>query len=209
MESVIPNAGKIQCQSSPAATDVEHASIAGHEQLGGKVALLGELGVVERLTLVLKIGAAVLAIGVKKKRVKLLVEIVMVRDVTPGARAQIQLHQAPVEKAREPWNARQAGRAALLALSEQDGKDIGNRAALDDDPAVHIGFAEAELGMRENAKLGRRAGEAYGYGRSGAIAERETRSTRASDPKVARPDQFFRSPPKQPVHRPAPTLFNT
>src|SRR5438067_3899894 len=194
------NSREIQCHSSPAAADVEHASIAGHEQLGREVALLGELRVVERLTLVLKIRAAVLAIGVKEKRIKLLVEIVVVRDVTPGARAQIQLHQTAVEKSRKPWNACRAAGAALSALSEQDGKDIGNRAALDDDPAGHIGFAESKLGVRENAELGRWAGEANGHGRSGAIADGKTASARGSDPKIARPDQPFRGPPKQPVH---------
>ena len=45
------------------------------------MALLGELGVVERLLGMLEIGAAVLPVGIEEERVEPLVEIVVMRDV--------------------------------------------------------------------------------------------------------------------------------
>src|SRR2546430_7261144 len=41
--------GQIQSEPAPARTDVEHAILAPGQQLGGKVALLGQLRIVERL----------------------------------------------------------------------------------------------------------------------------------------------------------------
>ena len=55
------------------------------QQLGGDVALLGELGVVERLIGMLEIGARILPVVVKKKIVEPVVEIVMRSDVLPRA----------------------------------------------------------------------------------------------------------------------------
>ena len=50
------------------------------------MALLGELGVVERLVGRLEIGAGVLPVGVEEQRIEPAVEIVMMRDVAPRAR---------------------------------------------------------------------------------------------------------------------------
>ena len=55
------------------------------QQLGGEVAFLGELRVVERLLGMLEIGAAVLPVGVEEERIEPPVEIVVMRDVV-GAR---------------------------------------------------------------------------------------------------------------------------
>ena len=57
------------------------------QQLGGEMALLGELRVVERLVRVLEIGAAILPVGVEEQRVEPPVEIVVMRDVAARARA--------------------------------------------------------------------------------------------------------------------------
>ena len=51
------------------------------------MALLGELGVVERLVRLLEIGAAVLPVGIQEQRVEPPVEIVVVSDVAPRALA--------------------------------------------------------------------------------------------------------------------------
>src|SRR6266852_2135719 len=163
------NTREIKRQATPAAADIEHASILGDEKLGRQVTFLGELCVIERLSAVFEIRAAILPVGVQEECIKLLVEIVMVRDVTPRARAQIQLRQAAVEKSRKPWNACPAGGAAVGALTEQDGKDIRDRAPLDDDPAIHVGFAESKLRMSENGALSRPGGETYRHRRPRAV----------------------------------------
>ena len=64
------------------------------QQLGGEVALLGELGVVERLLGMLEIGAAVLPVGIEEQRIEPAVEIVVMRDVAPRAAGRIELRAA-------------------------------------------------------------------------------------------------------------------
>src|SRR5262245_66339274 len=105
--------------------------------------LLRKLGIVERLLAGLEIGAAVLPVGVEKQRVKLAVEIVVVRRVAPRSRARIELFDAAMEVADEPPQPRPRRQSALAALTEHDAKDIGDRALFDDDAAVHISFAES------------------------------------------------------------------
>ena len=84
--------GEIEPEPAPAAADVEHASDrARSQQLGGEMPLLGELRVVERLSGVLEIGAAILPVGVEEERVEPAVEIVVMRDVAARALARIEL----------------------------------------------------------------------------------------------------------------------
>ena len=51
------------------------------QQLGREMALLGELGVVERLIGRFEIGAGVLPVGIEEQRIQPAVEIVVVRDI--------------------------------------------------------------------------------------------------------------------------------
>jgi hypothetical protein len=78
--------GEIQRKPAPAGADVEHALAAFDQQLGRDVAFLGELRVVERVVGIFEIGAAVLPVGVEKKRVQASVEIIVMRDVAARAR---------------------------------------------------------------------------------------------------------------------------
>src|ERR1700730_18347058 len=87
------NVREVKRKPAPAAADIEHALILRNEKLCREMAFLGELRVIERLTGVLEIGAAVLAVGVQKECIKLTIEIVMVRDVAPRPRAPIELRQ--------------------------------------------------------------------------------------------------------------------
>ena len=73
--------GEVEGEAAPAASDIKHRRPGGDAQLRGEVTPLGELGVVERLTLGLEIGAAVLLIGVEEELVEPPVEIVVVRHV--------------------------------------------------------------------------------------------------------------------------------
>src|SRR6266849_5461964 len=129
----------------------------------------------------------------------------MARDVAPRPRAQIELRQSAVEKSREPLQACPRGRAAIGALTEHDGKDIRDRALLDDDPAIHVGFAESQLRINKNATLGRPRGETYRHRRAGAVSEGKSRSTCGGDPEIPNADQTLQRPSKQPIHRPPPT----
>ena len=44
-----------------------------------------------------------------------------------------------------------------MGLAQHDGKQIRDRALLDLHRAVHVGFAELELGIEDDAELGRAA----------------------------------------------------
>jgi hypothetical protein len=135
------------------------------------VTLLRKLGVIERLFAGLEIGAAVLPVGIKKQRVKLAVEIVVMRRVAPRSRARIELFDAAMEVADEPSQPRPRRQSALAGLTEHDGKDIGDRALFDDDAAVHIGFTKPQRGIEEDAALGCSRGEADRRRRAGPVAE--------------------------------------
>ena len=55
------------------------------------MALLGELGVVERRVRRFEIGATVLLVGIEEERIEPAVEIVVMGDVVSGAAARIEL----------------------------------------------------------------------------------------------------------------------
>ena len=83
--------GQIEAKAAPARTDVEHAVAAPDQELGGKVTLLGELGIVERRRpAVSEIGAAILLVGVEEEGIEPPVEIVMMGDVVPRPAAPIE-----------------------------------------------------------------------------------------------------------------------
>ena len=112
------------------------------KKLGGEMALLGELGVVERLVGGLEIGAAVLPVGVEKERIEPAVQIVVVRDIAPRPRRQVELLQPAVEIAAEPLQAR-PDRAACRRGSGRARAREGRRSCLPPSQrAVHVGFAE-------------------------------------------------------------------
>ena len=78
--------GEIERKPAPAGADVEHALAGLDQQLGREMALLGELGVVERLVGRLEIGAAVLPVGVEEQRVEPAVEVIVMSDIASRAR---------------------------------------------------------------------------------------------------------------------------
>jgi hypothetical protein len=64
-------------------------------------------------------------------------------------------------------------RAAVAILTERNGENIGDRALLDDDAPVHIGFAEFELGIDEDIALRGSRRETDRHGLAAAVAQRE------------------------------------
>ena len=101
--------GEIQGKSAPAATDVEYAVTSLQEEFRGDVALLGELGFIERLIWVLEVGAGILPIGIQEEIVETAIEIVVMSDVALSAAFGVSLMQRPQRPANaltgscEPW----------------------------------------------------------------------------------------------------------
>ncbi len=166
--------------------------------------LLGELGVVERLLGALEIGAAVLPVGVEEQRIEPAVEIVVMRHIAARAPARIELLQTAVQEAQQPLRPRPVRYVGLLA--EADGQHVGDRALLDHESAVHVGFAELEFGIEENSPFGGAGGKTDRNRLAGPIAEGQDRSARGGNPKCPPPDKGLQQKVKQPVHRPPPSL---
>ena len=194
--------GEIKPEPAPAAADVEHAAVGAlaDEKLGGEMALLGELRVVERLVGRLEISAAVLPVGVEEERIEPAVQIVVVGDITPRPGGQIELLQPALEVAGEPLRTSPDRRHSVGRLAEHEGKEIGDCAFLDLQRAVHVGFADLHLGVEHHCALRRLAGETQRHRSSGAVAEVKNPSFRRGNAQVATPDKSPQSPLKQPVH---------
>ena len=144
--------GEIETKAAPAAADVECALTLSHQQLCGQVPLLGELSVVKRLFRRFEIGAAILPVGVQEQRVKPAVQIVVMRDIASRARAMVVLVDAPSAVAQHGTRPRKEWKPVTARLREQEGEQIGYRAAFQHEVAVHIGFAEAQFGMQHHAR---------------------------------------------------------
>ena len=147
------NLGEVERETAPAAADVEHGCAGIEPELGRQVAFLGKLRVIERRLRGLEIGAAILLVAVEEERIESAVEVVMVRHIAPCAKARIELLQPAQQIAGEPRRPGPTRRRGRF-LPEQNGEHIRNRAALDDEGAVHIGFAKFELGIEQNCALG-------------------------------------------------------
>ncbi len=197
--------GEIERKSAPAASDIEHALAGRDEKLGCEMSLLGELGVVERLVRRLEIGAAVLPVGIEKQRIELSVEIVVVRDVATRTPTRIELLQTAMEVAQQPLCPRPKRRLAADALVQHNSKNVGDRALLDHHGAVHIGFAEFDLGIDQHTAFRGSRDEADRDRCARAVAYAKAGSARGCYPQVPHADKSFQCRPKQPIHRPPPT----
>src|SRR6266568_3243130 len=94
-------------------------------------------------------------------------------------------------------------------LAQTNGEHVGDGALLDHEAAVHVGFAELEFGIEQNAPFGGAGGKTNRYRLAGPIAEREHRAARGGDSKCASADKGLEQELKQPVHRPPPITSST
>ena len=124
------------------------------------MALLGELGIVERRVRRFEIGAAVLLVGIEEEGIEPPVEIVVARDIVLRTAARIELLGMPDQIAQPPL---QLGPARqYFGLIQQDRQRIGDRAILDDEGAVHVDFAERQFRVEQNPAFGFGGQESHG-----------------------------------------------
>ena len=84
-----------QRHAAPAAADIEHGQIGPVEQqLGGDVALLRRLRLVDRLVAAREIGAGILPVAIEEEAVEPAVQVVVVRRVAPRAARGVELRDA-------------------------------------------------------------------------------------------------------------------
>ena len=92
------------------------------------------------------------------------------RHIAPRARARVKLLQPPEQVAHEPPRQRPS-RCGDMFLPQQQREHIGDRALLDDERAIHVGFAQSKLRIEQDRALCFCVGEAHGNGRATAVAE--------------------------------------
>jgi hypothetical protein len=167
--------------------------------------LLGQLGIVERLIRLLEIGAAVLPVRIEKQCVKALVQIVVMRHIVARAAARIELREPPPEVAQQPLRARPERRLAAVFLRHRKREEVRDRALLDHQRAVHVGFADGELGIGQNRPFGRRMSKPGRDRCSGAVAEFQGRSARGRQPQRSASDVRPQDNLQHTIHRPPQT----
>ena len=97
---------EIEAKAAPARADVENLHAGLDVELGGEMALLGQLRVFQRAVIGLEIGAGILPVAVEEEVVELARQIVMVGDVVLGLADRIVLVDALDQLAhanRRPW----------------------------------------------------------------------------------------------------------
>jgi hypothetical protein len=140
-------AGEIEAEAAPSRADVEHALAFGECKLGGEMPLLGLLCRLQRCPTVRKIGARVLSVGIEEQVVDRAVDVVVMGDVTTGAPRRIELRQSACQKARDVQGLCPAGRGMCHRILEHQRQQVVDPALLHNEPAIHIGFADMEMGI--------------------------------------------------------------
>src|SRR5262249_53491782 len=91
-------------------------------------------------------------------------------------------------------------------LRHDQRQKVGNGAAFDDKVAIHVGFAEAQLGIQNNAPLGGRLGEPDEHRGAGSVSQRKGPPPHGRYDERSAANERSEDKLKQPVHRPAPLL---
>ncbi len=163
------------------------------------MALLGELGVVERRIRRFEIAATVLPVGVEEEGIEPPVEIVVMGDIVLRPAAPVELPDMPAEIAQPPL---QLGPARHhFGLIEQDRQRVRDRAVLDHERAVHIGFAQRQFGIEENAALGPFAQEPDRHRAAGSVTAGKLGPTRGRECHRAAANELAQEITQQPIHR--------
>ncbi|BAM90171.1 methionine ABC transporter ATP-binding component [Bradyrhizobium oligotrophicum S58] len=85
-------------------------------------------------------------------------------------------------------------------LVHHDGKEVGNRALLDDEGAVHVDFAERELRVGQDPALGRMGQEPRRDRHPGAISAAERRAIGGREADRSTTDEAAQETTQQTVH---------
>ena len=192
-------------KAAPSASDVENLETGLEQQLGGNVLLLGKLRLLQRRVGVLKIGAGVLQVGIQEQPIDTIVDVVVVNRVAPRPPQGVVLKKRARDRAQDPQGIASHTPPRPAEVLDSEVQEIRDRALLDDDVAIHVKFAESQLGVDQDGALGCSRGEADRHRGTGLIAAGKAQSSRGRDLEIPDPDQPFEYRSKQPIHRPPPT----
>ena len=164
------------------------------------MALLGELGLLERLALTFEIGARILLVGVEEEAVEPAVVVVVPLDVGLGALAVV----APLEPIELGARLFEQLHPARLAEDDQilgGERDEVVEVACDElEAAVHVELAERQFGVQQEFALRGAIGEADGDLRPRAVAKSTLCAVAGLDLEIALTHQLVYEQRKKPVH---------
>ena len=162
--------GEVKAHTAEAAADVERAMAAFEQQFGRDVPLLGELRLLERLPLTLKVSAGILHVGIEKEVVQPMIEVVVRGDVAAGLKAVVA-----AEVARNVANFLQrldpGGIAGLPEVRRAERREFVEIAADHVDPAVHVEFADLQFGVAQQLRQHFGIVNSHGEVRAASVSE--------------------------------------
>ena len=137
--------GEVQAHAAPARADVEHLLAGLQQQLGGDVALLVELGLLERLLAGLEVGAGILPVAVEEEIVELAVEVVVMGDVAlRPARSDCTARAQRSQRCRAYDHCTVGVASSADDVAAEQIEQVVDVAVLDGELAVHVGFAQRQ-----------------------------------------------------------------
>ena len=140
--------GEIEAEPAPAGADVEHPLSRLERELGGDVALLGELRVLQRRDAVLEVGAGILQVVVEEERIEPPVEIVVVRGRCGApALGGLNCRTRRVSRRSAGCQDHRPRRHDVPDVAEDHMQKVVDRATLDDQLAVDELLAELQVGI--------------------------------------------------------------
>ena len=190
---------QIKAHAAPSAADVEHALIRLDQQLGGEVALLGELGVVERRIRRLEVRAAVLHVGVEEEAIEPPVEIVVTGDVALRPRSRVELLEVAEKITQAPLEFGPARRE--VGLAERDFKQIRDRPFVHDKGAFGVKLAQRQFRIEQQVTLGFRGQEPGRNRLARPVAAREAGAGRRRERHRAAFEKLAQEELQQTIHR--------
>ena len=195
------HAGQIKRHAAPAAADVQHLHARPDMQLGGQVALLGQLGFGQGLAGIFEKGAGILPVAVEEQIIEAAIEIIMMGHVAPRPAPWIELMQAAEGLAQHEGEAHAKG--GVLRGEGRGGEDIQkliDTALLHHQGAVHVGLAQAQIGIKGGLEGLPAGGEAEAHRRAGAVAEADDLAAGGNEGQISFYDDLSQGFRKQTGH---------
>ncbi len=158
--------------------------------------LLGQLRLFQALLRRFEIGAGILPVLVEEQAVQLVAEIVVVGHIALRAPRSIALAQAPRGEAQPVGGAHQRVRPQLRRrphIAHHQRQEVVDRAGLDQQSAVGIQLAQAQLGIGHEAPLRHGIAETDAHRRTAAVAEAQRPATRRHHRQIAAANQVVQA----------------
>jgi hypothetical protein len=191
---------QIKRKAAPAGADIEHPHAGLDGELRGEVALLGVLGVLERAVRRLEIGAGILPVAIEEELVDAPVDVVVMRHVAAGEANRVALVQPAQRHANLERDLHPEGRFDRRCIAEHQRQEIIDRALLDRQAAIHVGFADREVGVEHQPERGLAVAHPDDDLLAGAVAEGELPAIRLPNRQVPALDNMGEHPAQAAEH---------